>query len=59
LVNLAHVSELRVGSNGDFELTLDTGQTILGSRRYRAAVASIESLADNGRPGPNPHERQA
>jgi hypothetical protein len=59
LVNLAHVSELRVGSNGDFELTLDTRQTISGSRRYRAAVASIESLADNGGPGPNPHERQA
>jgi hypothetical protein len=56
LVNLNHVSELKAGSNGDFELTLDTGQTISGSRRYRAAVASIESLAD-GSPGPNAPER--
>jgi DNA-binding LytR/AlgR family response regulator len=45
LVNLARVRELKTGANGDFELTLDAGQTISGSRRYRGAVASIEELA--------------
>jgi LytTr DNA-binding domain-containing protein len=44
LVNLSRVTGLKGGSNGDFELTLDTGQTISGSRRYRQAVASIEAL---------------
>jgi DNA-binding LytR/AlgR family response regulator len=58
LINLAHVSELKAGSSGDFELTLDTGQTISGSRRYRGAVASIEGLTADGRGGPkapDPH----
>jgi LytTr DNA-binding domain len=45
LVNLARVSGLKAGPNGDFELTLDTGQSISGSRRYRRAVASIEGPA--------------
>jgi hypothetical protein len=47
LVNLTHVSGLKGGPNGDFELTLDTGQAISGSRRYRGAIASIEALAAN------------
>jgi hypothetical protein len=47
LINLTRVRGLRTGANGDFELTLDTGQTISGSRRYRGAVASIEELAAN------------
>ena len=47
LVNLARVNGLRPGPNGDFELTLDTGQVVPGSRRYRDAVASIEALASN------------
>jgi hypothetical protein len=47
LVNLTRVRGLQTGANGDFELTLDTGQTISGSRRYRGAVASIEELAAN------------
>jgi DNA-binding LytR/AlgR family response regulator len=38
LVNLSRVTAVKSGSNGDFELTLDTGQTISGSRRYRGAV---------------------
>jgi hypothetical protein len=46
LVNLARVTGLKAGPNGDFELTLDTGQTVLGSRRYRAAIAAIEQFAD-------------
>jgi DNA-binding LytR/AlgR family response regulator len=45
LVNLARVNGFRPGPNGDFELTLDTGQVVPGSRRYRDAVASIEALA--------------
>jgi hypothetical protein len=45
LVNLSRVTGLKAGANGDFELTLDTGQVIPGSRRYRDAVASIEALA--------------
>jgi LytTr DNA-binding domain len=47
LVNLMRVSGLKTGANGDFELTLDTGQAISGSRRYRGAVTSIEQLAAN------------
>jgi len=45
LVNLSRVTGLKAGANGDFELTLDTGQTVAGSRRYRGALNSIESLA--------------
>jgi hypothetical protein len=50
LVNLARVNGLKTGANGDFELTLDTGQTISCSRRYRGAVASIEELAAHSAP---------
>jgi DNA-binding LytR/AlgR family response regulator len=53
LVNLTRVSGLKTGANGDFELTLDTGQAISGSRRYRGAVSSIEELAANPAPVPN------
>jgi hypothetical protein len=53
LVNLTRVSGLKTGANGDFELTLDTGQAISGSRRYRGAVTSIEELAANPAPVPN------
>jgi hypothetical protein len=45
LVNLSRVTGLKAGPNGDFELTLDTGQAVSGSRRHRDAVASIEMLA--------------
>jgi len=44
LVNLSRVAGFKSGPNGDFELTLDTGQSVSGSRRYRQAVASIEAL---------------
>jgi hypothetical protein len=53
LVNLARVIGLKTGQNGDFELTLDTGQAISGSRRYRRAVASIAGLAADPAPVPN------
>jgi DNA-binding LytR/AlgR family response regulator len=41
LINLARVSALQSGPSGDFELTLDTGQVVSGSRRYRGAVESV------------------
>lgn len=44
LVNLSRVTGLKPGPSGDFELILDTGQAIAGSRRYRDAVSLIESL---------------
>jgi hypothetical protein len=47
LVSLFRVTGLRAGGSGDFELTLDTGDVIPGSRRYRAAITSIEGLAAN------------
>ena len=53
LVNLTRVSGLKTGANGDFELTLDTGQAISGSRRYRDAVTSIEELAASSASVPN------
>lgn len=28
-------------ASGDFELRLDTGETLAGSRRFKAAVATI------------------
>ena len=45
LVNISRVTGIKAGPNGDFELTLDTGEAVSGSRRYREAVASIETLA--------------
>lgn len=45
LVNLFRVTGLKAGANGDFELTLDAGQAVSGSRRYRDALVSIETLA--------------
>jgi hypothetical protein len=45
LVNLSRVTGLKAGASGDFELTLDTGQVVTGSRRYRGALNSIEQLA--------------
>jgi len=44
LVNLSRVTGLKAGANGDFELTLDTGQSVTGSRRYRTALNSIKDL---------------
>ena len=42
LANLGRVTGVETKPSGDFELTFDTGQTILGSRRYKAAVASLD-----------------
>lgn len=38
LVNRAHVSAIKPTPSGDIEITLDTGRTLAGSRRYRAAL---------------------
>jgi DNA-binding LytR/AlgR family response regulator len=54
LVNLSRVTALKPGPNGDFELTLDSGQAIAGSRRYRSAISSIEQLAAHSTPVPEP-----
>lgn len=43
LANLDRVTAVELKPSGDFELTFDTGQTVAGSRRYRNAVASIET----------------
>jgi hypothetical protein len=42
LVNLDRVTGMETKPSGDFELKFDTGQTVLGSRRYKTAVASID-----------------
>ena len=47
LINLTRVRGLKTGANGDFELTLDTGLAVSGSRRYRGAITSIEEAAVN------------
>jgi DNA-binding LytR/AlgR family response regulator len=52
LVNLSRVIGLKPGPNGDFELTLDSGQAIAGSRRYRSAISSIEELPASSAPVP-------
>jgi hypothetical protein len=38
LVNLDHVTALTAKPSGDFDLSLDTGEIVQGSRRYRNAV---------------------
>jgi hypothetical protein len=56
LVNLTRVIGLRAGPSGDFELILDTGQTIAGSRRYRDAVGSIQALGAGSASVPTEHD---
>lgn len=41
LVNLDRVVEIVPRPSGDFELRLDTGETVAGSRRYRAAIDAL------------------
>ena len=57
MVNLARVTGLKAGPNGDFELTLDIGHVVFGSRRYRAAVTSIDALA--AKPSSPANDREA
>ena len=42
LANLDRVTAVETKPSGDFELTFDTGQTVLGSRRYKTAVAALD-----------------
>jgi hypothetical protein len=41
LVNLKRVVALEWRASGDFELRLDSGETVAGSRRFKAAVAGM------------------
>jgi len=41
LANLGRVTGVAFKPSGDFELTLDTGEKLQGSRRYRAPVAAL------------------
>jgi DNA-binding LytR/AlgR family response regulator len=42
LVNRARIRALKPTPSGDVEITLDDGRTVLGSRRYRAALAEAQ-----------------
>ena len=41
LVNAKRIAAVTWGPSGDFDLRLDNGETVAGSRRYKAAVAGI------------------
>ena len=41
LINPRRIVALEWRASGDFDVRLDTGETILGSRRFKAAVASV------------------
>jgi DNA-binding LytR/AlgR family response regulator len=41
LVNLKRIVALQWRPSGDFEVRLDTGETVPGSRRFKTAVAGI------------------
>ena len=58
LISLSRVSALQSGPSGDFELTLDTGQTVSGSRRYRSSVVSVVEAASPPAASPN-HDGRA
>jgi DNA-binding LytR/AlgR family response regulator len=45
LVNVRRIVAIAWRKSGDFDLRLDNGETIAGSRRYKAAVAGIGALA--------------
>jgi hypothetical protein len=62
LANLDRVTGVETKPSGDFELTFDTGQTALGSRRYKAAVAALDRSAISSgtralRPAAHPGDR--
>jgi hypothetical protein len=70
LANLARVTGVEMKASGDFELTLDTGHTVQGSRRYKKTVAALDqgpprniagpcsTAADTAHPAPE-HARTA
>ncbi len=42
LANLDRVTALQSKPSGDFDLTFDTGHSVVGSRRYREAVSKLD-----------------
>jgi LytTr DNA-binding domain-containing protein len=42
LANLERVTGLQTKPSGDFDLTFDTGHSVVGSRRYRDAVGKLD-----------------
>ena len=46
LVNVTRVVAIETRSNGDFVAKMDTGEMIVGSRRYRDAVAAIKGTSN-------------
>ena len=47
MVNLHRVVSVVPRASGDFELWLDTNETLTGSRRYRDAIAGLAADAEN------------
>ena len=43
LVNRAHIASFKPTASGDLEITLDTGRTLAGSRRYREALEAARA----------------
>ena len=41
LLNLKRIVALEWGTSGDFKVRLDTGETVFGSRRFKAVVADL------------------
>jgi hypothetical protein len=51
LVNLNHAIAIEPRPSGDFALRMDTGETLIGSRRYKEAVAGLRDSEARGRRG--------
>ena len=47
LVNLNHAVAVAPRPSGDFAVSMDTGETLIGSRRYRQAVAGLRGLDES------------
>jgi DNA-binding LytR/AlgR family response regulator len=47
LVNLNRAVAIAQRASGDFELRMDTGETLIGSRRYRQAVAGLRGMDES------------
>ena len=47
LANLNHAVAIAPRPSGDFALRMDTGETLIGSRRYRQAVAGLRTMDES------------
>jgi hypothetical protein len=47
LANLNHAVAVAPRPSGDFALRMDTGETLIGSRRYRQAVAALRGVDES------------